>query len=182
MKDTEGRRYVVFHQEAADKPHRHAGSVHAPDAAMALMHARDVFVRRPECVGLWVAPADQVYSRTLEELKQGAGRQAGIGEQELVEYVVFVKSHHKGSFEHAGSVSGTGPAAALSKAVESYGGPLALAWWLLPVEAIHRSKAGEEEVWFGPARSKDFRRSTFFHTLSRKLALRGATLEEDSGS
>src|SRR5690625_2617424 len=34
--------------------HRHVGSLHAPDAEMAINHARDVYTRRNEGVSIWV--------------------------------------------------------------------------------------------------------------------------------
>jgi ring-1,2-phenylacetyl-CoA epoxidase subunit PaaB len=37
--------------------HRHVGSVHAPDAELALRHARDTYTRRQEGVSLWVIPS-----------------------------------------------------------------------------------------------------------------------------
>lgn len=40
--------------------HRHVGSLHAPDAEMALKHARDVYTRRNEGVSIWVVPSAQI--------------------------------------------------------------------------------------------------------------------------
>ena len=34
--------------------HRHVGSLHAPDAGMAINNARDVYTRRKEGVSIWV--------------------------------------------------------------------------------------------------------------------------------
>src|SRR5215470_18507193 len=43
--------------------HRHVGSLHAPDAAMAIKNARDVYTRRNEGVSIWaVKSADVVAS------------------------------------------------------------------------------------------------------------------------
>ena len=39
---------------------RHVGSVHAPDAEMALRHARDTYTRRMEGVSLWVVPSASI--------------------------------------------------------------------------------------------------------------------------
>jgi len=58
--DAQGPLWEVFTQPGDGKPHEHAGSVHAPDAEMALQHARDVYTRRGEAVSLWVVPADQI--------------------------------------------------------------------------------------------------------------------------
>ena len=65
--DTQWRTFEVFHQGKSGEPHVHVGAVHAPDAEMALMLARDQFARRLDCVSLWVAPSDQITSTTPEE-------------------------------------------------------------------------------------------------------------------
>ncbi|MBX7252345.1 MAG: hypothetical protein K1X50_10200, partial [Candidatus Promineofilum sp.] len=57
-------RYEVFKQERDGGPFRNVGSVHAPDAEMALLNARDVFARRPACRGLWVVPAAAIVAYT----------------------------------------------------------------------------------------------------------------------
>ena len=40
--------------------HRHVGSLHAPDAAMAINNARDVYTRRNEGVSIWVVPSASI--------------------------------------------------------------------------------------------------------------------------
>lgn len=49
--------WEVFTQGAHGEPFEHAGSVHAPDAELALQNARDVYARRGEAVNLWVVPS-----------------------------------------------------------------------------------------------------------------------------
>ncbi len=68
--------YEVFKQDRPDGPFRNVGSVHAPDAELALVNARDVFARRPSCVALWVVPDDAILRRTAEELtrEKGSGK------------------------------------------------------------------------------------------------------------
>jgi ring-1,2-phenylacetyl-CoA epoxidase subunit PaaB len=50
------RLFAVFRQEARGEPHVHVGDVHAPDAEMALVLAKEQFTRREPCVNLWVVP------------------------------------------------------------------------------------------------------------------------------
>ncbi len=45
----------------------HAGSLHAPDAALALRNARDVYTRRQEGVSLWVVRADDITASSPDE-------------------------------------------------------------------------------------------------------------------
>ncbi|MGH7561815.1 MAG: 1,2-phenylacetyl-CoA epoxidase subunit PaaB [Gemmatimonadales bacterium] len=46
--------WEVFTQPPGGAPHEHAGSVHAPDAEIALQNARDTYTRRGEAVSIWV--------------------------------------------------------------------------------------------------------------------------------
>ncbi|WP_285249762.1 1,2-phenylacetyl-CoA epoxidase subunit PaaB [Pseudarthrobacter sp. fls2-241-R2A-168] len=61
---TEGRNawglWEVFVRSSRGLSHVHAGSLHAPDAAMALRNARDLYTRRNEGVSIWVVPADAI--------------------------------------------------------------------------------------------------------------------------
>lgn len=52
--------WEVFIRAKAGLDHKHCGSVHAPDATMALQAARDVYTRRQEGVSIWVVRADQI--------------------------------------------------------------------------------------------------------------------------
>jgi ring-1,2-phenylacetyl-CoA epoxidase subunit PaaB len=49
--------WEVFIRSHTGLPHRHAGSVHAGDATMALQAARDVYTRRGESISIWVVPS-----------------------------------------------------------------------------------------------------------------------------
>lgn len=44
--------------------HRHVGSLHAPDAAMAINNARDVYTRRNEGVSIWAVPSSSIVAST----------------------------------------------------------------------------------------------------------------------
>lgn len=59
--------WEVFVQEKTGTPHVHAGSVHAPDAEMALQHARDVYGRRGPVVSLWVVRAADIVATEPED-------------------------------------------------------------------------------------------------------------------
>ncbi len=52
--------WEVFVRARGGLDHRHAGSVHAPDAQMALRHARDTYTRRMEGVSLWVVKSTDI--------------------------------------------------------------------------------------------------------------------------
>ncbi len=52
--------WEVFIRSRNGLDHKHAGSVHAPDAKLAMQMARDVYTRRQEGVSIWVVPSDQI--------------------------------------------------------------------------------------------------------------------------
>ncbi len=52
--------WEVFVRSSRGLSHVHAGSLHAPVAAMALRNARDLYTRRNEGVSIWVVPADAI--------------------------------------------------------------------------------------------------------------------------
>ena len=52
--------WEVFVRSKGGLNHRHVGSVHAPDAELALRHARDTYTRRQEGVSLWVVPSASI--------------------------------------------------------------------------------------------------------------------------
>ncbi|MGY8903293.1 MAG: 1,2-phenylacetyl-CoA epoxidase subunit PaaB [Burkholderiales bacterium] len=54
---TEWPLWEVFLRSKAGLDHKHCGSLHAADAAMAIQLARDVYTRRQEGVSIWVVPS-----------------------------------------------------------------------------------------------------------------------------
>ena len=58
--DNEWPLFEVFIRARAGLEHKHAGSIHAPDAQMAIDHARDVYTRRQEGASIWVVRSDQI--------------------------------------------------------------------------------------------------------------------------
>lgn len=52
--------WEVFVRSSRGLSHVHAGSLHAPDADMAVRNARDLYTRRNEGVSLWVVPASSI--------------------------------------------------------------------------------------------------------------------------
>ena len=171
-RDTQWPRYHVFHQEGPDRPHVNSGSVHATDAEMALQNARDVFVRRPECVSLWVVPAAEIHSITADELER-IGLPEPTDEDGAKEtYQVFLKELQIGSHEHVGSVQAASPRNALAAAVGDYGKPGGIVWWVMPDAAIVRTDPDEIDSLFQPAAGKLYRNQSFYHTVTLMRRLR----------
>ncbi|MBL4666102.1 MAG: 1,2-phenylacetyl-CoA epoxidase subunit B [Sneathiella sp.] len=59
--------YEVFIRSKNGLHHKHAGSLHAADAEMALTNARDVYTRRSEGVSIWVVKATDVVASNPED-------------------------------------------------------------------------------------------------------------------
>ena len=60
MTTTEWPLFEVFIRSKQGLDHKHCGSLHAADAAMALRMARDVYTRRQEGVSIWVVPSNSI--------------------------------------------------------------------------------------------------------------------------
>ena len=59
--------WEVFVRPKRGLSHLHAGSLHAPDAEMALRNARDLYTRRQEGVSIWVVPAAAITASSPDE-------------------------------------------------------------------------------------------------------------------
>jgi ring-1,2-phenylacetyl-CoA epoxidase subunit PaaB len=59
--------WEVFVRARRGVAHTHAGSLHAPDAAMALHNARDLYTRRSEGVSIWVVPTATIAASSPDE-------------------------------------------------------------------------------------------------------------------
>lgn len=59
--------WEVFIRSKQGLDHKHAGSLHAADAKMALESARDVYTRRMEGVSIWVVESKHVFANSPEE-------------------------------------------------------------------------------------------------------------------
>ena len=62
--------WEVFLRSKAGLDHKHCGSLHAPDAAMALQLARDVYTRRQEGVSIWVVQSSHIVASDPAEKGQ----------------------------------------------------------------------------------------------------------------
>ena len=59
--------WEVFIRSKNGLDHKHAGSLHAADAQMAIENARDVYTRRMEGVSLWVVESKHIIASNPEE-------------------------------------------------------------------------------------------------------------------
>ena len=59
--------WEVFIRSKQGLDHKHAGSLHAADAQMAIENARDVYTRRMEGVSIWVVESKFITASNPEE-------------------------------------------------------------------------------------------------------------------
>ncbi len=181
--DTQWPRYFVFKQDAEDEPHLNCGTIHAPDSEMALLNARDVFVRRPECVSLWVVPDFEVLARTREELERNPPQGDPVEEREGETFAIFLKRDHRRQHSFAGEFVARSRYEALSRAWDEYADTGALGIWVVPQRAVTRSESIDRDAWFGPARDKPYRHGSFYRTnsLMREIMAGHASKVEEQG-
>ena len=59
--------WEVFIRSKQGLDHKHVGSLHAADAAMAMENARDVYTRRMEGVSIWVVESKYIHASNPDE-------------------------------------------------------------------------------------------------------------------
>ncbi|MEZ4646584.1 MAG: phenylacetic acid degradation protein [Chloroflexota bacterium] len=169
--DTQWPRYEVFKQDSPHKAHEAVGSVHAPDAEMALLQARDVFVRRPSAVSLWVVPETAVFAITAEEIAANPVPPPPPIAPHAQTYLVFTKTSQRRSMtfvRHVGEIVAATPQIALQLAMESgrFNEDAVFVWWLVPESAITRSEPGDIDSLFTPAHDKTYRQQSYYGFVS----------------
>jgi ring-1,2-phenylacetyl-CoA epoxidase subunit PaaB len=63
----DGPLWEVFIRSKQGLDHKHAGSLHAADAQMAIENARDVYTRRMEGVSIWVVESKYIHASSPSE-------------------------------------------------------------------------------------------------------------------
>lgn len=59
--------WEVFVRSRQGLSHKHVGSLHAADEAMAISHARDVYTRRQEGTSIWVVRAENITASSPDD-------------------------------------------------------------------------------------------------------------------
>ena len=153
-------RFEVFKQEREGQPFRNVGSVHAPDAELALLSARDVFARRPACHCLWVVPAATITTNSSDIPLTSDGP--------LQPYAVCAKQSNRQSMtyvDYMGRVEVHSPAEALQLAAAMFGDKEeATVWWVFPENAVMASQPDDVND-YAASTAKLFRLPNQYHTV-----------------
>ncbi|MBP8949387.1 MAG: hypothetical protein KBG73_11140 [Candidatus Promineofilum sp.] len=162
----QGPKYEVFKQEREGAPFRNVGSVHAPDAELALLNARDVFARRPACYSLWVVPAAAILARSIREPLPDAIPHPAEPPT-LEPYAVCAKQSQRQAMtyvDYLGPIEARSAAEALRLAPAAFDAPEATVWWAFPAAAITRSDPADAPG-LEAATGKRFRLPNQYHTV-----------------
>ncbi|OGX84641.1 phenylacetic acid degradation b [Hymenobacter glacialis] len=166
--------YEAFHQKKEGAPFVYVGPVHAPEADVAFLFAKEQYSRRFACTGLWVVPTaaitvtdyvgDQEWaydSLPLLTNQQAAatappaGPRSGddtaaeaayaAGEED---YDIFHLKKRGKAHQHVGKVRASSPAQALqvAKAVFSDQRPVVNVWAARSADFL-RSDDGDRDIW-----------------------------------
>jgi len=168
MWGTEWPRFEVIKQDTAKSLPQMVGSVHATDPEHALLLARHVFVRRPSCYALFVAPAEAFFHVTQEGLRDPKALEGPLGEEEA--YWVFAKRSHRRSMVYGdlvGRFLAQGPEDAIAQALLQAQG---VAFWAVPERLVVGTEPTEEvvESWFAPAKEKTYRLQSYYGLITAK--------------
>lgn len=194
MADTQWPRYYVFEQPEEGAAFSYAGSVHAPDAEMALLIARDTFARRPRRTAMWLVRDIRIFSLTREQLDAapqggdgagvggegaaggdpGGGENGGGGErsESPVRYHVFSKRTQKGVHIHSGEMEAATPEEAIRRADAEQGGGKFPVWWAIAEKDLVRSPEEDREVLYDSSPGKSFRHESEYPVVTMMMELR----------
>ena len=70
QKPTEWPLWEIFIRSKQGLDHKHAGSLHAADAQMAIENARDVYTRRMEGISIWAVESKYIHASNPDEAEQ----------------------------------------------------------------------------------------------------------------
>lgn len=179
MSDTQWPRFEVFKQDKPGQPHRNVGSIHAPDAEIAWLNARDVFARRPACHSLWVVNESAI--ATSPALPETMTANDGVSPGPAA-YAVFAKQSQRQAMtyvDYVGQLTAETVVEALDRASDAFPDVVALVWWACRDDAIVRDEFAEAEDLLAPGQTKLFRMPNQYHTVFTMQKLRHAEEEEE---
>ena len=162
--------YEVFHQKKEGAPFVYVGPVHAPEADVAFLFAKEQFSRRFACTGLWVVPTtaitvtayvgDQESAYDTLPLLKNSGQPATAGTADDTaaeeaayaageeDYDIFHLKKRGKAHQHVGKVRASSPADALqvAKAVFGEQRPVVNVWAVRSADVLC-SDDDDRDIW-----------------------------------
>ena len=166
--------YEVFHQKKEGAPYLYVGPVHAPEADLAFLFAKEQYSRRFACTGMWVVPTSAIavteYVGDTESAydtlpllprtatpaptdESGAEEAAYAAGEE--DYDIFHLKKRGKAHQHVGKVRAGAPAEALQMAKAVFGEqrPVVNVWAVRSAEVLH-SDDDDRDIWATTADKK----------------------------
>lgn len=142
--------WEVFVQALAGKPFVHEGIVHAPNAEMAFVFAKETFTRRFTCISLCVAETRHVFVSPFTEGEEDAYdllNESAEGSGTPAPYEIFHLLKRGKQHVHAGTVTASGPQQAMALAKKKFGEKPVRNVWALRTADIRFTGREEEDLW-----------------------------------
>ena len=148
--------YEVFHQRKENAAYSYVGPVHAPEADVAFLFAKEQFSRRFPCTGMWVVPTSAIqvtpYGNDQESVYDllplvpaDSAPAAAAGQQE---YDIFHLKKRGKAHAHVGQVRAASSEAALQQAKTAFGDqrPVVNVWVIRSADLL-RSDDDDRDMW-----------------------------------
>lgn len=159
--------YEVFHQKKEGAPFVYVGPVHAPEADLAFLFAKEQYSRRFACTGMWVVPTSAItvteYVGDTESaydtlpLLPRVAAPVPVDESVMAEaayaaaeedYDIFHLKKRGKAHQHVGKVRASSPAEALQMAKAVFGEqrPVVNVWAVRSADVLH-SEDEDRDIW-----------------------------------
>lgn len=144
--------YEVFHQKKDDTAYVYVGPVHAPEADVAFLFAKEQYSRRFACTGMWVVPTRAVqvtaYVGDQDSVYDTLPVASEIADAVNEEYDIFHLKKRGKAHAHVGTVRAASPQAALQQAKVMFGAqrPVVNVWVVRAADLL-RSDAADRDIW-----------------------------------
>ena len=155
--------YETFHQKKEGAPFVYVGPVHAPEADVAFLFAKEQYSRRFACTGMWVVPTsaitvteyvgDQESAYDTLPLLPRAAAPAPVAEEAAYaageeDYDIFHLKKRGKAHQHVGKVRAASPAEALQVAKAAFGEqrPVVNVWAVRAADVL-RSEDEDRDIW-----------------------------------
>jgi ring-1,2-phenylacetyl-CoA epoxidase subunit PaaB len=150
--------YEVFHQKKEGAPYVYVGPVHAPEADVAFLFAKEQYSRRFACTGLWVVPTvaitvtayvgDQESAYDTLPLLTNREATATADAAGEADYDIFHLKKRGKAHQHVGQVRASSAADALQAAKAQFGEQRPVVnVWAAPAADFLRSDAEDRDLW-----------------------------------
>jgi ring-1,2-phenylacetyl-CoA epoxidase subunit PaaB len=142
--------YEVFVQPKEGKPFQHEGIVHAPNAEMAYVLAKEAFTRRFTCTSLYVVDTHDVFVSPMTEGDQNVYERIEdipTDDSSATQYEIYHLIKRGKQHIHAGTVMASSPAAAMAKAKQTLIAKLVYNVWAIKTNSIRFTSPEDNDLW-----------------------------------